>query len=130
MQHGSVGHFKTTVPNSMDPRKNNRGAIRGTAANRYSFFCLETKTAASTIVLESVSEVKCAAVMTDKTQQKTGNDLESDSAKMNQNYQARFNLKFENGSRQNLAFVKFGVQIKVLSFPTFFTMDRSFVAPF
>jgi len=71
----------------------------------------------STITIESVSDVKLMALISDKSQAKNAQDIEPESAKLNHQYQAKFKVKFNNGSRKNIALIKFGVQVKIAGGP-------------
>lgn len=81
----------------------------------------------STMQIQKTSEIKVSVVMTDKSQSKNSKDIETETAVMNEALQSKIVIKFLNGTRKNLAYLKFGVQVQ--SFNQFYTYESAFSHP-
>lgn len=67
----------------------------------------------ATFQVQKTSEVRVLVMTSEKIQPKKEKDLETEAANFNDHFTAKFNIKFLNGTRKTLSYLKFGVQAQV-----------------
>lgn len=83
------------------------------------------------VEIKCASEVRVVTVMMDKNQVKNTKDLECESKEMNHQFHTSFPIKFVNGTRKNLATLKFDLRVQSVRSPNHtVTLESEYSNPF